>query len=66
MTRAMICRDVHNPQARSGGRTALICRNVTLLTVAALRDRNDPRVGRDCSGIRTSVDRASDEYTFNW
>ena len=66
MTRATICRDAHSPHARSGGKTALICRNVTLLIVAAPRDRSDPRVGRDCSGIRTSIGRALDEYTPNW
>jgi TetR/AcrR family transcriptional repressor of nem operon len=42
-----ICRDSHRLHARSGGKTALICRNVVLLTRAAERDRRDPRVGTD-------------------
>jgi hypothetical protein len=42
-----ICRDSHNPQGCSGGKTALICRNVVLLTRAAERDRSDPQVGTD-------------------
>jgi hypothetical protein len=42
-----ICRDSHNPQGCSGGKTALICRNVVMLTRAAERDRSDPRVGTD-------------------
>ena len=42
MIRATICRDAHSPHARSGGRTALICRSVRLLTVAAPRDRSEP------------------------
>ena len=44
---AMIRRDAHKPHARSGGKTVLICRNVAMLTRAAERDRNDPRVGTD-------------------
>jgi len=44
---AMIRRDAHKPQACSGGSTALTCRNVAMLTNAAERDRNDPRVGID-------------------
>ena len=47
MTPAMIRRDSHKPQACSGGSTALICRNVAMLTSAAERERNDPRVGID-------------------
>src|SRR6202000_3494398 len=31
----------------SGGRTALTCRNVAMLSRAAERDRSDPRVGTD-------------------
>ena len=42
-----IRRDAHKPQACSGGRTALICRNVVMLSRAAERDRSDPRVGTD-------------------
>jgi hypothetical protein len=42
-----ICRDSHRLHARSGGKTALICRNVVMLTRAAERDRSDPRVGTD-------------------
>src|ERR1700744_336055 len=42
-----ICRDSHKPHACSGGKTALICRNVVMLTRAAERDRSDPRVGTD-------------------
>jgi hypothetical protein len=45
MTPATIWRDAHRPQARSGGSTALICRNVNVLTSAAPRDRSDPRPG---------------------
>ena len=42
-----ICRDSHRPQGCSGGNTALICRNVVMLSRAAERDRSDPRVGTD-------------------
>src|ERR1700761_2736544 len=42
-----IRRDAHKPQACSGGKTALICRNVVMLSRAAERDRSDPRVGTD-------------------
>src|SRR6201992_2368101 len=42
-----ICRDSHNPQGCSGGNTAMICRNVVMLSRAAERDRSDPRVGTD-------------------
>jgi hypothetical protein len=42
-----ICRDSHRLHACSGGKTALICRNVVMLTRAAERDRSDPRVGTD-------------------
>ncbi len=45
MIRETIRREVHNPHARSGGSTALICRRVSPLTAAAPRDRLDPRVG---------------------
>lgn len=45
MIRSTIRRDAHNPHARSGGSTALICRSVKPLTVAAARDRREPRVG---------------------
>lgn len=44
---AMMRRDAHKPQARSGGSTALSCRNVAMLASAAERDRSDPRVGID-------------------
>jgi hypothetical protein len=47
MTADTICRDSHRPQGRSGGNTALICRNVAMLSRAAERDRSDPRVGTD-------------------
>jgi hypothetical protein len=47
MMPAMIRRDAHKPQARSGGSTVLTCRNVAMLTSAAERDRSDPRVGID-------------------
>lgn len=47
MMPAMIRREAHRPQARSGGNTALTCRNVNVLTRAAERDRNEPRVGTD-------------------
>lgn len=50
---AMIRRDAHRPHVRSGGNTALTCRNVATLTIAAERDRSDPRVGID-SVIRQS------------
>ena len=53
---AMIRRDAHKPQARSGGSTALTCRNVAMLTSAAERDRSDPRVGID-SVMRESQHR---------
>jgi hypothetical protein len=33
----------HTPHARSCGDTAEICRSVRVLTVAAPRDRNEPR-----------------------
>ena len=42
-----IRRDSHKPQGCSGGNTALICRNVVMLSRAAERDRSDPRVGTD-------------------
>ncbi len=42
-----IRRDSHRPHACSGGKTALTCRNVVMLTRAAERDRSDPRVGTD-------------------
>ena len=42
-----ICRDSHNPQGCSAGKTALTCRNVVMLSRAAERDRSDPRVGTD-------------------
>ncbi|GLP82369.1 hypothetical protein TUM20984_37890 [Mycobacterium antarcticum] len=45
MIRATIRRDVHNPHARSGGSTALICRRVRPLSAAAPRDRRDPLTG---------------------
>ncbi|GAB7071857.1 hypothetical protein JCM12141A_61460 [Mycolicibacterium hodleri] len=45
MIRSTIRRDAHNPQARSGGNAALICRRVSPLTVAAARDRLEPRWG---------------------
>jgi hypothetical protein len=45
MTVATIWRDSHKPQNFSGGSTALICRNVIALAVAAARERSDPRVG---------------------
>jgi hypothetical protein len=38
-------REAHNPHARSGGSTALICRKVSPLTAAAPRERMDPRAG---------------------
>jgi hypothetical protein len=38
-------RDSHIPHARSGGISPLIGRNVYLVTVAAPRDRNEPRAG---------------------
>ena len=47
MMPATICRDSHRPHACSGGKTALIWRNVVMLTRAAERDRSDPRVGTD-------------------
>ena len=56
MMPAMIRRDPHKPQARSGGSTALTCRNVAILTSAAERDRSDPRVGID-SVMRKSQHR---------
>ena len=56
MMPAMIRRDAHKPQARSGGSTALTCRNVAMLTRAAERDRSDPRVGID-SVMRESQHR---------
>src|ERR1700684_2040771 len=43
MTVATMRRDSHSPQACSGGSTALICRNVSVLTSAAPRDRSEPR-----------------------
>jgi hypothetical protein len=46
MTRAMMRRDAHRPQARSGGSTALICRRVTVLIAAAPRLLIEPRAGR--------------------
>jgi hypothetical protein len=42
-----IRRDSHRLHACSGGKTALIWRNVVMLTRAAERDRSDPRVGTD-------------------
>lgn len=42
-----IRRDSHRLHARSGGKTALTCRNVVMLSRAAERDRSDPRVGTD-------------------
>jgi hypothetical protein len=42
---ATISRESHKPHGFSGGSTALICRNVSALTVAAVRERGDPRVG---------------------
>ena len=45
MTVATIWRDSHKPQDFSGGSTALICRKVIALAVAAARERSDPRVG---------------------
>src|ERR1700722_11296998 len=53
MTVATIRRDSHRLHAHSGGRTALIGRNVVMLTRAAERDRSDPRVGTD-SVMRSS------------
>ncbi len=47
MMPATIRRDSHRPHACSGGNTALICRNVVMLSSAAERDRSDPRVGTD-------------------
>ena len=47
MMPATIRRDAHKPQRCSGGKTALTCRNVTMLSAAAERDRSDPRVGTD-------------------
>src|ERR1700739_2038616 len=45
MTPAMMRRESHIPHARSGGISPLIGRNVYLVTVAAPRDRNEPRAG---------------------
>jgi len=47
-----IRRDAHSPKGCSGGSSAVICRRVTWLTVAAVRDRTDPRefVGRVAGG----------------
>ena len=42
-----IRRDSQRLHACSGGKTALIWRNVVMLTRAAERDRSDPRVGTD-------------------
>jgi hypothetical protein len=42
-----IRRDSQRLHACSGGKTALICRNVVMLIRAAERDRIDPRVGTD-------------------
>jgi hypothetical protein len=47
MMPAVIRRDAQSPHVRSGGNTALTCRNVAKLTIAAERDRSDPRVGTD-------------------
>jgi hypothetical protein len=41
----MIRRDAHSPHARSGGIAALIGRMVTVLKVAAARERTEPRAG---------------------
>lgn len=43
--RETIRREAHNPHARSGGSTVLICRKVSPLTAAAPRERIDPRAG---------------------
>ncbi len=45
MIRATIWREAHRPHVRPAGSTALSCRRVRLLTVAAPRERNEPRVG---------------------
>jgi hypothetical protein len=72
MIRATIWREVHNPQARSGGSTALIWRSVSPLTFAAPRERNEPRMGMSGSlalgvaGIRTSVGRTVRRVHHQW